>query len=323
MSEITRRTTVGMLASLVATPVLAQAPPGQNLTVVVPFPPGGSTDAMARLLQPGLQQRFATNVIIENKPGGAGSIGASQVARSTPNGSTLLLTFDSHAVIPALIKAPSVDVRRDLLPVLLVGTAPYVVATSTARPYKSFSDVVTAAKAKPGLVNFASVGLGTIGHLAMTLLAKASDCEITHVPYKGGGPAVNDVVGGHVELIAGSAALLMPHITAGTMRPLMQLGLKRLDSLPNVPTAAESGFKDFEAVAWWGVFAPTGTPPAVIATAVEHFKGSLSDEAVSKRLKETQQVTLLLQGPAEFAKFFAREVDIWGRVVTDNKIEAN
>ena len=322
MKSLDRRTVTGMLASIAATPAFGQAA-GGNVTLVVPFPPGGSTDALARLLQPGLQQRLGANVIIENKPGGAGSIGASQAARSTPNGMTLLLTFDSHAVIPALIKQPLVDIEKDLMPVLLVGTAPYVIATSVKRPYKNFADVVAAAKAKPGSVNFGSVGLGTVGHLAMELLSKASGCEITHVPYKGGGPAVNDVIGGHVELIAGSAALLMPQFTGGTMRPLMQTGRTRLESLPDVPTAIESGFPDFDALAWWGVFAPTGTPAPIIAKTLEAFKAALSEESVSKRLKETQQINLILGGPEEFATFFATQVKRWGAVVRDNNIEAN
>ena len=322
MNSFNRRTVTGMLASIAATPAFGQAT-GGNVTLVVPFPPGGSTDTLARLLQPGLQQRLGTNVIIENKPGGAGSIGASQAARSTPNGMTLLLTFDSHAVIPAVIKQPIVDVQKDLVPVLLVGTAPYVIATSVNRPYKSFADVVAAAKLKPGSVNFGSVGLGTIGHLAMTLLSKASNCEITHVPYKGGGPAVNDVIGGHVELIAGSAALLMPQFTGGTMRPLMQTGRTRLDSLPDVPTAIESGFADFDALAWWGVFAPAGTPAPIVAKTFDTFKAALSDDSVAKRLKETQQINLMLGGPEEFGKFFSAQVQRWGAVVRDNNIEVN
>ena len=322
MNSFNRRTVTGMLASIAATPAFGQAT-GGNVTLVVPFPPGGSTDTLARLLQPGLQQRLGTNVIIENKPGGAGSIGASQAARSTPNGMTLLLTFDSHAVIPAVIKQPIVDVQKDLVPVLLVGTAPYVIATSVNRPYKSFADVVAAAKLKPGSVNFGSVGLGTIGHLAITLLSKASNCEITHGPYKGGGPAVNDVIGGHVELIAGSAALLMPQFAGGAMRPLMQTGRTRLDSLPDVPTAIESGFADFDALAWWGVFAPAGTPAPIVAKTFDTFKAALSDDSVAKRLKETQQINLMLAGPEEFGKFFSTQVQRWGAVVRDNNIEVN
>jgi hypothetical protein len=178
------------------------------MTLVVPFPPGGSTDALARLLQSHLQTKLGRTVLVENKSGAAGSLGAIQVAKSAPDGATFLVTFDSHAVIPSILEKPGLDVEKDLVPVFLVGTAPYVVAANAERPYKNFADVVAACKANPGAVKYASVGIGTLGHLAMTVLGKKAGVEITHVPYRGGGPAMNDVLGGHVDLIAGSAALV-------------------------------------------------------------------------------------------------------------------
>ncbi len=319
--QLTRRTVTAMLASLAAArPALAQS--GRPLTIIVPFPPGGSTDAMARLLQPGLRDRLGVNVVVENKAGGAGSIGAAQVARSAPDGSALLLTFDSHAVIPTLIENPPLDVEHDLVPVVLAGTAPYVVAANAERPFKNFRDVIDAAKKAPGKISFASVGVGTIGHLAMTVLARRAGIDITHVPYKGGGPAMSDVLGGHVDMIVGSAALITPQVAGGKIRPVMQMGRKRLEALADTPTAIESGFADFDAFAWWGMFLPKGTPEAVVKRMSEALSGALRDETVSKRLREQQQIELLIDGPEKFKQFFDRQVAMWGTVVRENGIKA-
>jgi len=321
MHTPTRRAVLAGAAAFAATPNLTRAQ-SANLTLVVPFPPGGSTDALARLMQPNLQSKLGRTVIVENKGGAAGSIGAAQVAKSPGDGSSLLVTFDSHAVIPAIMEKPLLDVEKDLVPVFLVGTAPYVIAVSAGRPYKTFADIVAACKERPGAVKYASVGVGTIGHLAMTMLAKKAGVEITHVPYRGGGPAMNDVIGGHVDLICGSIALIAPQLGGGTIRPLLQLGRKRLELIKDTETAIEAGFPDFEALAWWGVFAPKDTPPALVESLAEAVKSSLADPNAVKLLQETQQMTLVLGGPAELKTFFATQVDVWGKVVRDNKIKA-
>jgi tripartite-type tricarboxylate transporter receptor subunit TctC len=321
MTSSTRRAFLASTAALAAAPALAQQ--GGVTTLVVPFPPGGSTDALARLLQPGLQDKLGRTVLIENKAGAAGAIGAAQVAKATPDGTSLLVTFDSHAVIPAILPKPPLDVEKDLAPVMLVGTAPYVLAANASRPYKTFAEIVAAAKDKPGSVKYASVGIGTIGHLAMTVLAKKAGVEITHVPYRGGGPAMNDVVGGHVDLICGSAALVSPQLDGGTIRAVMQMGQKRLENLTETQTAGEAGFADFEALAWWGVFAPSATPPATIESLYQMLKATLSDPAAASRLRETQQMTLTLAGQKDLATFFAGQVRRWGDVVRENDIKAN
>jgi tripartite-type tricarboxylate transporter receptor subunit TctC len=174
--KITRRNLLAASAAFAVTPALAQ--PAKNMTLVVPFPPGGSTDALARLLQSHLQTRLGRTVLVENKSGAAGSLGAVQVAKSAPDGATFLVTFDSHAVIPSILEKPGLDVEKDLMPVFLVGTAPYVVAANAERPYKTFADVIAACKANPGAVKYASVGIGTLGHLAMTVLGKKAGVEI-------------------------------------------------------------------------------------------------------------------------------------------------
>lgn len=320
MPKITRRGLLATSAAFVFTPALAQSP--KMTTLVVPFAPGGSTDALARLLQPGLQAKLGHTVMVENKSGSAGSLGAAQVAKSSPDGSAFLVTFDSHAVIPTILESPPVDVEHDLVPVFLVGTAPYVIAANASRPYKTFADVIAASKERPGSVKYASVGIGTIGHLAMTLLAKKAGVEITHVPYRGGGPAMNDTLGGHVDLIAGSAALVMAQLGTNLIRPVLQLGRERLPLLQDTQTAIEAGFPDFEALAWWGIFAPKGTPADVIAAMGKSAREVLGEPAIASQLRDTQQVTLVLADAGEFNTFFAKQVSFWGQVVRENNIKA-
>lgn len=319
MRKITRRTMLAASAAFAVAPALAQQ--AKNMTLVVPFPPGGSTDAMARLLQAHLQTRLGRTVLVENKSGAAGSLGAVQVAKSAPDGMTFLVTFDSHAVIPAILEKPQLDVEKDLVPVFLIGTAPYVIATNASRPFKTFADVIAASKAKPGSIQYASVGIGTLGHLAMTMLAKQAGVDIVHVPYRGGGPAMNDVLGGHVDLIVGSAALVTAQL-GPNLRPLLQLGRERLPSLKDTQTSMEAGFPDSETLAWWGIFAPTGTPPDVIASMAKSVKEILSEPAIATQLRDTQQMSLLLADAKDFGIFFAKQVSTWGKVVRDNNIKA-
>lgn len=319
MRKITRRTMLAASAAFAVAPALAQQ--AKNMTLVVPFPPGGSTDAMARLLQAHLQTRLGRTVLVENKSGAAGSLGAVQVAKSAPDGMTFLVTFDSHAVIPAILEKPQLDVEKDLVPVFLIGTAPYVIATNASRPFKTFADVIAASKAKPGSIQYASVGIGTLGHLAMTMLAKQAGVDIVHVPYRGGGPAMNDVLGGHVDLIVGSAALVTAQL-GPNLRPLLQLGRERLPSLKDTQTSMEAGFPDSETLAWWGIFAPTGTPPDVIASMAKSVKEILSEPAIATQLRDTQQMSLLLADAKDFGAFFAKQVSTWGKVVRDNNIKA-
>ncbi len=317
---ITRRTMLAASAAFAAAPLSFAEP--STTTLVVPFPPGGSTDALARLLQPGLQAALGHTVIVENKSGAAGSIGAATVAKSPADGSSFLVTFDSHAVIPAILDKPPLNVETDLVPVFWVATAPYVIAANADKPYRTFADVVAACKDKPGSVRYASVGIGTLGHLAMTVLGKKAGVEITHVPYRGGGPAMNDVLGGHVDLIAGSAALITPQLESKRIRAIMQLGRQRLPSLPDTPTAIESGFPDFETLAWWGIFAPKGTPPETIAAMEKAVRHILNEPAVAANLRDLQQMTLVLKGAKEFDDFFTKQLKYWGDVVRENNIRA-
>lgn len=318
MSRITRRT---LVLGAVAAPFAAQAQnlPSGTIKIVVPYPPAGSTDAMMRMIQPALQQRLKATVIIENRPGASGSIGTGVVAKSPPDGTTWAVVFDNHAANPFVLPSMPFDTEKDLAPVLLIGTAPYMVVTALSKPYKSLADVIAAAKAKPGAVSYGSVGAGSIGHLAMTLLSNRAGIQLVHVPYRGGGPAMNDAIAGHVDMMIGSVALQLPQVNAGKIRPLFITGKSRLAAHPDVPAASET-FPGFEAYAWWGVFAPAGTPQAIIDKFAAEMAASLREERVAKTLIETQQIDLKLGGPQVMGKFLAEQMQTWGKVVRENNI---
>lgn len=320
---VSRRT---IAAGLAAWPMLGsasaqQAWPSGTIRLLVPFPPGGSTDAMARLAQPGLERALGVPVIIENRPGAAGSVGAGAVARAAPDGNTWLIVFDTHAVNPALIPNMPFDSVRDLDPVALIGTAPMVVAVHPSQPYRTLADLITAARARPGAISYGTIGNGSLGHLAMTLLGRQAGITMTHVPYRGGGPLSNDAVAGHVPVSIASSALYASHLAAGTLRPLAQTGATRVATLREVPTVAESGFAGFSADAWWGVFAPARTPQPTVERFFAALQGALREERTLRTLVDTQQVTIALNGPQELRTFFAAQMEQWGRVVRENDIK--
>jgi tripartite-type tricarboxylate transporter receptor subunit TctC len=207
--------------------------------------------------------------------------------------------------------------------VLLIGTAPYVLATHPQKPFKSLADVIAAAKAKPETLSYASVGSGSIGHLAMVLLSKQAGVKLVHVPYRGGGPAMNDAIAGHVDLLVGSTALSVPQVQAGKIRAVVQTGKTRAAALPEVMTVAENGFPGFEAYAWWGVFAPAHTPKPIIERFGAELVSALRQPNVSKQLIETQQVNMLLAGPEDLRKFLAEQMRTWGAVVRENNIKGD
>src|SRR3954454_3908772 len=227
MPKLTRRALI--LGAAAAAPLAARAQswPSGVIRLIAPFPPGGSVDAIARLAQAGLQQRLGATIIVENRPGGSGSIGAAAVAKAAPDGSAWLFVFDTHAVNPTLLPNLPFDSEKDLDPVLLIGTAPNVLAAHPSRPWRDLTEVIAAAKAKPDSLSFASIGTGSLGHLTMALLGKRAGVRWTHVPYRGGGPAMNDALAGHVDMIIGSAALVTTQIRAGGLRGMVQTGAER------------------------------------------------------------------------------------------------
>jgi tripartite-type tricarboxylate transporter receptor subunit TctC len=306
---------------LAAPPAAAQAWPTKPVRFVVPFPPGGTVDPLARMVGVKLGESLGQQFIVENKPGAAGSIGAAFAAKSPPDGYTFLFVFDTHAVNPALIPNLPYDTLKDLAPVMLVGTAPMAIATHPAKPYKSFGDVVAAAKAKPDTVTYGSIGNGSLGHLTMILVAQAAGIKLVHVPYKGGGPMTQDALGGQIDLAIGSVAVITPHVKGGKLRAVAVTGDKRSHALPDVPALAEQGFKGFSALAWWGIFAPAGTPAPIM----DKFHGELvkafNKPDIRKTLTETLGMDLIVSSPAAQQKWLVDEMQRWGKVVRDNNIK--
>ena len=322
--HLTRRAALALAGAALAPPASAQDNwPSGPLRIVVPFAPGGSTDAVARLVSPGLTQRLGQPVVVENRSGGAGAIGTDLVAKARPDGLTWLLTFDSHAVLPALVPNLPFNLTRDLDPVMLIGGAPYVVATRPDKPYRSLGDLVAAAKARRDGVSYGSTGNGTIGHLTMMLLQSRTGVSMPHIAYRGGGLAVNDTVAGHVDVMIGSAALVAPHIAGGTLRPVAQFGPGRLPALAGVQTAEEAGFPGLLAEAWWGVFAPAGTPAPVVARMNAALRETLSEAQARRQMEETQQARLVLSDPPALKTFLDQQVETWSRVVRENDIRAD
>ena len=299
----------------------AEAWPTGTISIVVPFPPGGSVDPLCRIAQPGLQQKLGVTVVVENKPGAQGSIGTNFVARSKPDGGTWVMVFDTHAVNPTLQKL-QFDTEKDLDPVLLVGTSPNVLCTHPSQPYKTFADVIAAAKANPGRVTFGSIGSGSLGHLAMTLLAKRANVELTHVPYKGGGPLMNDALAGHIDLSIGSAALVSQHVLADKLRPLLQTGETRIPNLKDVPTAIESGFPDFESYAWWGLLAPKGTPDALKARMRDAMIETFKEATNLAQITNNMQIVPKFGGADELGAWVSNQINLWGTVARENNIKA-
>ncbi len=311
------------LGALAPLATFAQAWPTKPVKFVVPFPPGGSVDPLARMLGVRLADSLGQPFIIENKTGASGSIGTAFVAKSAPDGYTYVFVFDNHAVNPALIPNLPFDTVNDLAPVMLVGTAPMAIVTNVAKPYRNFGDVIRAAKAKPEALSIGSVGNGSLGHLAMILLQQAGGFKVTHVPYKGGGPMMADVMGSQIDLGIASVAALAANVKGGKLRALAVTGDKRSGVMPNVPTLAERGFTGFSAYAWWGILAPAGTPKPIIDKFHAELAKVLGQPDLRKQLTETLGMDLQVSSPEALQKFVAGEMDRWGKVVRSNNVKAD
>ncbi len=305
--------------ALAASQAVAQNWPSQPIKLIVPFPPGGTTDQIARHVQPHLQQALGTQILIENRGGASGAIGSGIAAKSAPDGHTFLVVFDTHGVNPSLNPNMPFDTLKDLDPIMLIGKSPMVFTTHPSTPYKSFAEVLAAARAKPGAVGYGTIGAGSLAHLAVTLMSKQGNFSMNHIPYKGGGPLITDSVAGHVPVSIATVALFAPHIQSGKLRALAVTSPKRFPQLPDVPTVAEQGLAGVDAEAWWGLLAPAKTPAAITARFHAEFAKALRVAAVNEKLTQ-QGVVLMLSSPDEFGRFVAEEVERWGRVVRDNKI---
>jgi len=311
------------LAALAAVPAFAQAWPAKPVKFVVPFPPGGSVDPLARLVGARLSDALGQQFIVENKPGASGSIGTAIVAKSPADGYTFAVVFDTHGVNPSLIPNMPYDTVKDLAPVMLVGRAPMAITTSPAKPYRTFADVVQAAKAKPDTISYGSVGSGSLGHLAMMLVQQAGGFKVIHIPYKGGGPMSADAIGGQIDLGVGSVAVLAQHVKGGKLRAVATTGEKRSGTMPDVPTLIEQGYPGFSAYAWWGIFAPAGTPKPILEKFHAELVKALNLPDLNKQLTEQLGMDLVISTPEALQKWTLDEIARWGKVVKDAGIKAD
>ncbi len=321
---VSLRAAIALAGAFLLFPAAAQKTdwPTKPVRFIAPFPPGGTVDPLARLVGARLTAALGPQFIVDNRPGGSGSLGAGMAAKATPDGYTFLFVFDTHAVNPSLIPNLPFDTVKDLAPVMLVSTAPNVIVTNAAKPYKSFGDVVKAAKAKPDTVTYGSIGSGSLGHLMVTLLQQTGGFKLVHVPYKGGGPMTGEVLGGQVELAIGTVALLSQHVKGGKLRALAVTGEKRSQAIPDVPALSEQGFPGFSALAWWGIFAPSGTPKPIIDKFHAELVKVFNTPDLRKQLTEQMGMDLVISTPDVLQKFLVTEIARWAKVVKENNIRA-
>lgn len=299
-------------------PALGQTWPTKPIRVVVPFPPGGGTDIIAREIVSRVASNTGWTLLVENRPGAGGNLGVDAVAKAPRDGYSIVLGQTSNLAINATLypKLPY-DPAKDLAPVALVASAPLVFAVASDSPYKTLADLVAAARAKPGALNFASPGNGTVAHLASEMFQKTAGVKFTHVPYKGAAQGVTDLIGGQVQWYASSIPTLIGQIRNGKLRALAVTSLKRVDDLPNVPTVSEAGYKAFEAASWFGFAAPAGTPKEVIDKLNAEINKALRDKTSQQKLAD-QGADVLGGTPEQFGQLIKTEITRWAVVVRES-----
>ena len=302
-------------------PALAQSWPTKPVKIIVPFPPGGSADPIARVISAKLATSLGQPFVVENKPGASGSIGTGIAAKSPPDGYTFVVVFDTHAVNPFLIADMPFDTQKDLQPVMLVGVAPLAIATLPTKPYKNLADVVAAAKVNPNAVTFGSVQNGSTGHLEMLLWQKAAGVRLTHAPYRGAAPMVTDALGGHIELAIGSAAVIAPHVRSGKLRGIAVTGQNRSSVMPEVATLVEQGYPNLNAYAGWGIYAPAGLPKVILEKFHAEVVKAFRAPDVVQLMQDQLGMQLVLNTPEEMQKFVNIEMLRWSNVIKENGIK--
>ena len=300
----------------------ADAYPSKPLRFLVGYPPGGAVDVIARTLGQQLATILGQSVVIENKPGAGTNIAVRTLIDSAPDGYTLMLTANSLAANMALYSPPPFDAEHDVAPVALVGRVPVVIAAGAQSPFTTLAQVVEASKAKPGSVNYATPGNGSTPHLAVEMFARAAGIQLTHVPYKGGAPAITDVLGGQLPLVAVNALEAIPHVKAGKMRVLASMSAKRPAMLPDTPTIAESGFPGFEASVWYGVIVTGRTPPEIVAKLAAAVQKALASPEMQTRLSNVGGEATY-GDPRQFGALIHAERLRYEKVVREGNIRAD
>jgi tripartite-type tricarboxylate transporter receptor subunit TctC len=309
----------GLLAAVSAS---AQGWPAKPVRFIVPYPPGGGTDVIARIVQSRLGEMLGQTVVIENRGGAGGALGTAEAAKAAPDGYTFLFTLSSHTINPQLYKL-SYDTERDFAPVTLIVSVPQLIAAYIGSPIHSMHDVVASAKDHPGKLHYGSVGNGTPSHIAGELLKLKTGIDIIHVPYKGGGPAVADTLGGQIWVVMATMPAAISHVRAGKLRALAVTTLKRNPGAPDIPTVAEAlKIPDYEVDSWYALFAPAKTPPAIIARMQKEIARTIQLPDVKQKLLE-QGGDTVGSTPEELDRVVKRELRKWAEVVRDAKLKAD
>ncbi len=289
--------------------------PAKPVRFIVPFAPGGSTDTLARTLSVKLTDSLGQQVVVDNRPGANGNIGMEIVARANPDGYTIVLGYISNlGTGPSLYKKLPYDPVKDFAPITQLASAPNIVVLHPSVPAKSFKEFIAYAKANPGKVSYASAGVGSIGHLSGVLLDQLAGIDMVHVPYKGSGQAVNDILGGHVQMMISGMSSVIQHVKSGRLRPIAMTSLERSPAAPDVPTIAEQGYPGFEGTAWYGVLAPAGTPPAVVNRLNADILKALRQPDVRERLGAVG-FDIVGGTPEQFGTYIKAEIAKWAKVV--------
>ena len=319
-----RRTLLALTAAGLAAPGYLRAQgawPERPVRVIVPFPPGGSVDTIARLFQNKLAEGIGRPVVIENRGGAAGSIGATEAARAQPDGYTWLLAYDNEATNQTVMRLPY-RAMEAFAPVSLVATGPLALVAHKDTPYRTFQDVMNAAKAAPDTIGYATSGVGGLAHVSTTLLTSQAGIKLTHVPYRGGGPAVQDAVAGNVPLFMSNVVIISQHIRSGVLRPLGVTTRGETRHVPGVRSFAQQGLGDFEAPTWWAFLGRAGTPEPILRRMHEALTRAVTDPQVKARIEE-QGCDVQASSPEVCGRFLASEIEKWGRVIRANNITAD
>ena len=312
---------VASLVLLVGSAAALAQYPQKPIRLIVPFPPGGSNDIVARQIGQELTGRLGQQVIIDNRGGAGGMIGTETAANSKPDGYTLLVISVAYAYNPAMYKSMlKYDPEKSFVPVSILGRGPNAFTAHPQLPVKTIKDLIALAKSKPGALNYASAGIGSFQHLSAEMFNVIAGVKITHVPFKGGGPAMADVIAGNTQLCIGSLIQVIPHVRSGRLRALATGGAKRPPAMADVPTVMESGLPGYEANNWWGILAPAGTSNDIVSKLHSDIQPILKSDEVRKRF-EAEGAETVSMSPAEFGKYIRSETQRWGKVVREANIK--
>lgn len=324
MTILPRRSVLLAAAATLGAAAVARAQndwPKGPIKIIVPFPPGGSTDPVARIIQAKLIENTGWNVIVDNKPGGTGAVGSAIAAKSPPDGQTWMITFDSHILNPAFASGlPYKD--SELLNVMQIGRTPQAIFAHPDRPYKTFAEAIADAKKRPGKVSVGVLGASQ-ALVLMTLIKKENEVDLNLIPYKGGGPLNQDILAGVTDTAISSLASISPHIIAKKVRPIAVTGEARTQALPDTPTLIEQKVKSFPSYAWWGVYAPAGTPSPLVDRMHAEIAKAVRAPDVTQKFIEQFNMEILTSSPADFAAYQKSEQERWFKVIKENDIKGD